>query len=366
MTPIRPPEHILRIHAYEPGKPTEEVERELGLAGTVKLASNENPLGPSPRALAAIRDSLGGLHRYPDGTGFYLRRALTEREEVEPGNVILGNGSTELVEMLARTYLGRDGNAVLSEGAFIMYRIAVMTVNGNVRAVPLKDHTHDVRAMVEAIDDRTRLVFVANPNNPTGTFVGSDEMDFLLSNIPDGALAVVDEAYREYVEGYEPRYPDLRGQLRAGAPVVILRTFSKAYGLAGLRIGYGLAPPQVVADLEKVRSPFNTGSLAQAAALAALEDKDHVARSRQMNREGLEVLSRGLRGLGFAVVPSVANFVLVEAPMPAREAFQRLLQMGIIVRPMEVYGFPRGLRVSVGTPEENRRFLAGFGQLAEP
>ncbi|MGD8375594.1 MAG: histidinol-phosphate transaminase [Acidobacteriota bacterium] len=360
---LRPPDHIREIRPYEPGKPIEEVERELGLRDTVKLASNENPLGPSPQAVAALREALPGLHRYPDGAGFYLRNALAAHCRVPPDHVILGNGSTELVELLARTYLGAEGNAVLSEGAFIMYRIAVMAVNGNVRSVPLRQGTHDLEAMGDAIDASTRLIFIANPNNPTGTFVGRDAMDRLIERTPDSALVVVDEAYREYVEGFEPDYPDLLARLRQGGRVLVLRTFSKAYGLAGLRIGYGLGPAAILHDLERVRSPFNTSSLSQIAALAALDDREHVERSRQANRQGLQRLQEGFRELGLDYLPSVANFVLVEAPWPAREAFQKLLREGIIVRPMDAYGFARGLRVSVGTASENDRVLGAFRKL---
>jgi len=357
--PLQPPENIRSILPYEPGKPVEEVERELGLTDSIKVASNENPLGPSPRAVSAMQAALKDLNRYPDASGFYLRRALAERHGVDPGQVVLGNGSTELVEILARTYLGVEDNAVISEQAFIMYRIAVMQVNGNARMVPMKDYTHDLRAMADAVDQHTRLIYIANPNNPTGTCVGSAEMDHLLERVPEGTLAVIDEAYHEYVEGHAD-YPDTLAHLRRGGRLVILRTFSKIYGLAGLRIGYALAPAKVVSHMQRVRSPFNTSALAHRAALAALDDQEHVDRCRRMNREGLAFLEKALTDLGFKVVPSMANFVLVEVPLGAREAFQRLLRRGIIVRPMDAYGFPHGLRVSVGTPEENRRLVEVF------
>jgi histidinol-phosphate aminotransferase len=357
--PLMPPEHIRQIRPYEPGKPVEEVERELGLSDTIKLASNENPLGPSPLAIKAVQRALNSTHRYPDGGGYYLRRALAERNGVTPEQIVLGNGSTELVEILTRSYLGHDGNAVISEQAFIMYRIAVQQVNGNAIMVPMKNRTHDLGAMAEAVNEKTRLIFVANPNNPTGTFVGPEPLERLAESVPDGALLVVDEAYREYVEGFDD-YPDTLPMLRSGARIVVLRTFSKIYGLAGLRIGYAVAPDWVVREVHKVRSPFNTSSLAQIAALAALDDVDHVERSRQRNREGLTVLQEGLDRLGFHVTPSVANFVLVELGEPAREAFERLLKLGVIVRPMDGYGIPTGLRVSVGTPQENQRVLEAF------
>ncbi len=360
--PLMPPEHIRQIRPYEPGKPVEELERELGLSDTIKLASNENPLGPSPLAIKAVRRALSGAHRYPDGGGYYLRHALAEKHGVPADQIVLGNGSTELVEILARSYLGHHGNAVISEQAFIMYRIAVQAVNGNSVMVPMKDRTHDLDAMAAAVNDKTRLIFVANPNNPTGTSVTAAPLRRLLDAVPEGTLLVLDEAYREYVEGFVD-YPETLSLVREGAPLVILRTFSKIYGLAGLRIGYAIAPRWVVREVHKVRSPFNTNSLAQIGALAALEDQDHLERSRKLNREGLKILHDGLSQLGFRVTPSVANFVLVEVGQPARAAFQRLLKLGVIVRPMDGYGFAEGLRVSVGTREENQRVLAAFDRV---
>jgi histidinol-phosphate aminotransferase len=357
--PLMPPDHIRQIRPYEPGKPVEEVERELGLSNTIKLASNENPLGPSPLAVKALQRAIAGANRYPDGGGYYLRHALAERNGVSADQIVLGNGSTELVEILARSYLGHDGNAVISEQAFIMYHIAVQAVNGNAITVPMKGRTHDLDAMARAVNGKTRLIFVANPNNPTGTCVGAAPLQRLLDAVPEGTLLVVDEAYREYAEGFAD-YPETLPLVRQGAPLVVLRTFSKIYGLAGLRIGYAIAPQWVVRELHKVRSPFNTNSLAQIAALAALEDREHLERSRQRNREGLKVLQEGLSELGFLVTPSVTNFVLVEVAQPARAAFERLLKLGVIVRPMDGYDIEQGLRVSVGTREENQRVLEAF------
>jgi len=362
--PLMPPDYIREIRPYEPGKPVEEVERELGLSDTIKLASNENPLGSSPLAIKAVQHALPDAHRYPDGGGYYLRQALSERNGVSDDQIVLGNGSTELVEILARSYLGHDGNAVISEQAFIMYRIAVQAVNGNSIMVPMKGRTHDLDAMARAVNDKTRLIFVANPNNPTGTCVGGAPLQRLLDAVPEGTLLVVDEAYREYAEGYAD-YPDTLPLVRQGAPLVVLRTFSKIYGLAGLRIGYAVAPQWVVRDMHKVRSPFNTNSLAQVAALAALDDRDHVELSRKRNREGLEILQEGMKKLGFRVTPSLANFVLVEVGQPARGAFERLLKLGVIVRPMDGYGIEQGLRVSVGSRQENQRVLDAFDRALE-
>lgn len=355
MTPIRIPSNIDRIEPYLPGKPIEEVERELGLHGTIKLASNENPLGPSPRALAAAHDVLAGSNRYPDGGGHYLRARLAELHQIPMDQIILGNGSTELVEIFARTFLGMDGSAIMADQAFIMYRIAVMAVNGNARVVPLRSMRHDLVAMASAIDESTRLVFIANPNNPTGTQVTHAELADFMKSVPPDVLVVVDEAYREYVE--TPDYPDTLSMLRQGRRMAILRTFSKIYGLAGLRLGYALTTSEVRLAAEKVRSPFNTSSLAQAAALAALDDQDHVERSRGHNTRELRHLQDELGRRGIPFTESVANFVLVDTGMDADLVFARMLRLGVIVRPMSAYNLPSSIRVTVGTHEENVRFL---------
>ena len=363
MTPIRIPGNIARIHPYVPGKPIEEVERELGLKGSVKLASNENPLGPSPHALAALRGALGDLHRYPDGSGNRLKERLAGIHGVAPEGIMLGNGSSDLVEIIARTFLGADGNAVIADQAFIMYRLAVMAVNGNVRMVPLREGTHDLRAMSDAVDSSTRLVFIANPNNPTGTYVRHDALTALLDRVGDRALVVVDEAYREYVTALD--YPDTLTLLKDGRSIVILRTFSKIHGLAGVRIGYAFAPSEVVAAADRVRSPFNTSSLAQAAALGALEDQTHVARTREHNSAEMRFVQERLTQMGVRFIPSVANFVLVDTGIDCDIIFATLLQHGVIVRPMKAYDFPTSLRVTLGTRGENEAFLAALGKALE-
>lgn len=360
MTPIKVPANIDRIEPYVPGKPIEEVERELGLRDTIKLASNENPLGPSPRAVEAIREALGGVHRYPDGSGYYLKERLSEILRLPVQQVLLGNGSTELVEILARTFLGVEGSAVMADQAFIMYRIAVMAVNGNARVVPLRQMRHDLPAMADRIDASTRLVFIANPNNPTGTCVTHREIVEFLDRIPDGTLVVVDEAYREYVG--EADYPDTLSLLKQGRRLAILRTFSKVYGLAGLRLGYALTTADVVRSAEKVRSPFNTSSLAQAAGLAALDDQEHVARSREQNARERDFLQTELGRRGIPFTPSAANFVLVDSGRDADRIFATMLRSGVIVRPMCSYNFPTCIRVSVGTHRENLAFLCALDQ----
>jgi len=356
---LKIPQNLQVLAPYQPGKPIEEVERELGLSQTIKLASNENPLGPSPRAVAAAREALSGIHRYPDGSGYYLKRALAEALGVPPRRIVLGNGSTELVELLARTFLGPEDDAVMSEGAFVMYRIATQAVNGHPRLVPqASGYRHDSLALAAAVGERTRLLFIANPNNPTGTYIREDELAALLDQVPEETLVVVDEAYHEYVVAGD--YPRNLPRIGVRPNLVVLRTFSKIYGLAGLRIGYALVQEEVAAALERVRSPFNTNAVAQAAALAALADTEHVLRSRDSNQVELPYLERGVQSLGVRTVPSVANFVLALVGPGAEELYGRMLTRGVIVRPMRAFGFPEALRITVGTRAENDRCLAAL------
>ncbi len=350
------------IVPYEPGKPTEELEREMGLTGTVKLASNENALGPSPLAVEAMARAARGVHRYPDGDGYYLRRRLAAELDLPPDHLILGNGSTEIVEMLAKACLPPDGEALVSEGAFIMYRIAALAASARVRAIPMTgDRRHDLPAMAAGVGPATRLVFIANPNNPTGTRVSRRELDEYFRKVPASVLTVVDEAYREYIS--DPDYPDALDHLRQGRRVMVLRTFSKIHGLAGARIGYGLADPSVIRALEKVRSPFNTSSIGQAGALAALDDTAHRERSRVENERQRSRMESALRSRGIEHVPSSANFVLVAPGLAGRQAFRRLLAQGIIVRPVDGYGFPDHVRISVGTGPEVDRLLAALDEM---
>ena len=364
MRPIPIPGNIARIDPYIPGKPIEEVERELGLKGSVKLASNENPLGPSPQAIEALKGALGDLNRYPDGSGFHLRERLAGINGLDPDRIMLGNGSSDLVEIMARTFLGADGNAVMANQAFMLYRLAVTAVNGNARVIPLRGHAHDLRAMADAVDAGTRLIFIANPNNPTGTYVSHEDLEALLDRVGDRALVVVDEAYREYVVA--PDYPDTLALLRSGRRLAVLRTFSKIHGLAGVRIGYALTAPEVIEAAERVRSPFNTSSLAQAAALGALADETHVARTREHNRVELRFVQDRLAQMGVSFIPSVANFVLVDTGVDGDAMFDALLRQGVIVRPMKAYDFPNSLRVTMGTRAENEAFLAALGKALEP
>jgi len=353
---IPAPPYVEAIRPYVPGKPIQEVERELGLSGTIKMASNENPLGPSPLAVEAIQAFLGELNFYPEGSGFYLCQALAEHFGVAPEQVILGNGSVELVEMAARAFLSPEGNCVISEGSFAMYPIACQIVNAPVKAAPMRDRTHDLEVMLALVDERTRLVLIANPNNPTGTYNPLAHVQRFMEKIPKEALVIVDEAYKEFVD--EPDYGTAQPLLARFPNLMILGTFSKAYGLAGLRVGYGFAQPDVIATLHKVRSPFNTSAVAQVAGIAALKDQDFVKRYVALNREERAYLTGQLRKMGLTVTPSVANFVLLDVPMTAGDFFQALLREGVIVRPMAGNGFPNSVRVTVYTRAGNDRFLA--------
>jgi histidinol-phosphate aminotransferase len=349
------PEWIRTLTPYPPGMPIEELERDLGIQGSIKLASNENPLGPSPKALAAIRAALGDLHRYPDGSAFYLKRRLAERLRVPAEELVVGNGSNEIIELVVRAFLRPREEAVMADQAFVIYRTVVQAAGGVPRGVPLRDFTHDPEAMAEAIGPTTRLVFLANPNNPTGTIFRRAAWEAFLRAVPHHVIVVADDAYAEYVE--DPAYPDtIRERGDGRVPVVTLRTFSKLYGLAGLRIGYAVAPAPLVDAIGRIRAPFNVNSLALVGALAALDDEAHVRRTLEVNRQGMYELVNGFRSLGLSYVPSAANFVLVRVGHGAR-VYEGLLRRGVIVRPMDVYGFPEHVRVTVGLPEENRRLM---------
>jgi len=348
------PPWLASLVPYQPGKPVEEVEREYGIRDSIKLASNENPLGPSPRAVEALRGALAGIHRYPDGGGFYLKQRLAAKLGVSTDQIALGNGSNEILEFVARTFLRPGEDAVMSEQAFVVYASVVQSAAGIPRAVPLREFTHDLDAIAAAVRKSTRLVFLGNPNNPTGTIYPRAAFERLLERLPKDVVVVADDAYAEYVS--DPEYPRTLDYLRPDRLLITLRTFSKIYGLAGLRIGYGIGPAELVAALERIRQPFNVNVLGQVAALAALDDDEHVERSRRANREGMLFLERELTRLGLAYVPSQANFVLVRVGAGG-EVYERLLRRAVIVRPMGGYGFPEHVRVTVGTAEENRRFV---------
>jgi histidinol-phosphate aminotransferase len=343
-----------RIRPYPPGKPVEEVERELGRKA-IKLASNENPLGPSPKAVAAIRGQLDRIHLYPDGNGYYLRRHLAEIHRLEMSRILLGAGSTDLIELVARTFLTTGDEGITSESSFFIYRLAIDEVGATLVQTPLRDETVDLAAIAHAVTPRTKVIYLGNPNNPTGTMAAAEEMDRFLNAVPARVLVVLDEAYYEYVQ--RPDYSNSLDYVRQGRNVLVLRTFSKVHGLAGLRIGYGLGHPELIEALNRMRSPFNAGNLAQAAALAALDDQQHVARTVESNRQEMKFVTQELALLGVRYTPSVANFVLMDTGRDCEEDFVRLLREGVIVRPMKLYGFPTRLRVTIGTRPDNERFL---------
>jgi histidinol-phosphate aminotransferase len=350
------------IAPYVPGKPAEELARELGLARIVKLASNENPLGPSPKAAAALAAVVHDIHhRYPDGASFELKRSIAGKLGVPASMVVLGNGSNEILEVLAQLFLGKGHESVYAWPAFVVYRLATLAHGARGIEVPLAPGMrHDLPAMAAAVTRRTRLVFVGNPNNPTGTWVTRDELVPFLEALPPRALPVLDEAYFEYARDL-PGFPDGVELVRQGHDVCVLRTFSKVYGLAGLRVGYGVMPEKVAALYERVRQPFNINRAGQEAALAALDDDDFVRRSVEGNRAQMERLTRGLAALGLPVTPSAGNFLLFSlGERSGRDVFGRLLHHGVIVRPVDNYGLPHHLRVTVGTPEENDVFLAAL------
>jgi histidinol-phosphate aminotransferase len=347
-------ENIRTLIPYTPGKPIEELERELGIKGSIKLASNENPLGPSRKAIEAIRKAVENIHRYPDGGGYYLKRTLSERHEVKPEQIILGNGSNEVIEIFVRTFLRPGDEAIMANPSFVVYPMVIQAAYGKNVVVPLKEGRHNLDGMVKRVTDKTRMVFIANPNNPTGTINTETEFDSMMKNLPEGVLVVVDEAYYEYVTSRD--YPDTMKYLREGRNIIILRTFSKIYGLAGLRIGYGITKKEFVNEMNKVRQPFNTNSLAQIGALAALSDYRHVEESRRINEEGKMYLYKELNSMGVKYLPTEANFIYIDIEGDAFQLYERFLKEGVIVRPMG----HRNLRLTIGLPDENRRFIKVF------
>ena len=348
-------ENILEIEPYPPGKPIKEVERELGIGEVVKMASNENPLGPSPQAVKAMEQILMEVNLYPDGNAYYLKRALAAHLEVKEENIILGNGSDEIIRMISETFLNEGEEAIMGEPAFLIYRMAVKAMKGQCRLVTLKDFTHDLTAMAQTINEKTKLIFIANPNNPTGTMVTAETVDSFMKEVPEDVIVIFDEAYYEYIERDD--FPQTLNYLRERRNVITLRTFSKIYGLAGLRIGYGIAREELIREMNRVRQPFNTNSLAQIAALAALEDREHVKKSRKTNREGKKLLYEELDRLQVSYVPSEANFILVDIDGDGKTVSRELMREGIIVRPMGMYDLPGFIRVTVGTDEQNKRFI---------
>jgi len=353
------PAGVRAITPYQPGRPAEDVAREFGIEQPLKLASNENPLGPSPLALAALGRPLN-LARYPDGNGTALKARVAERHGVDSTMVTLGNGSNDILELIARAFVGPGDEVVFSEHAFAVYPLATLAVGGTPVVVPAQDWGNDLAAMQAAVGERTRVVFIANPNNPTGTWSRADELRRFVDTLPDHVIVVVDEAYAEYVA--EPDYPDCSRWLADCPRLVVTRTFSKIFGLAGLRVGYGLSSPAIADFLNRVRQPFNVNSLALVAATAALDDHAHVEASAHSNREGLAALAAACTTRGLEYIPSVGNFIAIDLGRPAAAINTALMQRGVIVRPVANYGMPNHLRVTVGTAADNARFLAALDE----
>jgi histidinol-phosphate aminotransferase len=352
--PLNP--FLKTLPTYQPGRPIEEVARELNLPADsiIKVASNENPFGPSPLAIAAMQKALPGLNLYPDGNAFYLKQKLAEKLGVETSNLILGNGSNEIIEFVAHALLAPGADVIVSQFCFAIYPIVAKMFGANVITVPAKEYGHDLPAMLKAITNRTRIVFVANPNNPTGTLAPREDVIQFVNDVPDDVLLVMDEAYIEFLSDAVDLVPLIR--LGARKNLILMRTFSKIYGLAGLRIGYGIANAELVSALEKVRQPFNINLLAQTAALAALDDDEHVRKTRSNNFGGLQFFEKAFRSLKLEFVPSSANFILVRVG-DGKKVFEAMQKLGVITRPMGGYQLPEWIRISIGTPQENERSL---------
>ncbi|MGB1189459.1 MAG: histidinol-phosphate transaminase [Pseudomonadales bacterium] len=349
---------ILDLAPYQPGKPIEELERELGITGIVKLASNENPLGPTPRLNTDLAATLKEGARYPDGSAYELKRRLSGLLDCDMNQITIGNGSNDVLELLGRVFLGPGLNAVVSEHAFVVYGLVTRALGATLREVPCQNFYQDLDATLKAIDAQTRLVFIANPNNPTGTWVGKTALEAFLSAVPDSVIVVLDEAYVEYVEDAD--YPNGLELMDRYPNLVVTRTFSKAFGLAALRLGYSVSHPDIADLMNRIRQPFNVNSVALAAGLLALDDPEHVAEGVRINREGLAVLNAAFESLSLPAIPSAGNFVCFDVQSDALPVYQGLLERGVIVRPVGVYGLPNHLRVSVGTPSENQVFTTAL------
>lgn len=355
-------ETILKITPYVQGKPIDEVRRELGLSDVIKLASNENPLGPSPKALVAATKALQEANLYPDGANHNLKQNLAKHLGVEPERLIFGAGSSAVLKMIAETFFGPEDEIVFARPSFILYDFCANLMGSRPVPVPVRaDYGHDLEAMAAAITPKTKAVIICNPNNPTGNIVTAAELDSFMSKVPDHVLVILDEAYFEYAADRD--YPESLKYLRAGANAVVLRTFSKIYGLAGFRVGYGIGQPGTVELIHRVQEPFMVGSVTQAAALGALEDREHVARSRQVNEAGKAQLYTGARKLDLDYIPAHGNFIMINCRTDDRQLFQRLMELGVLVRPGGIFGMPGWLRVSVGTPVQNAVFLSALSEV---
>lgn len=360
------PENIASITPYPPGKPQDELEREYGISHSIKLASNENPWGPPPKATQAIQAALGNLHRYPDGSSYYLTRAVAAYHGLEPHEIVLGNGSNEIIEFLVKAFVREGDEVITSHPSFLMYQKIVQVRGGKNTILPLQNLQHNLEAIVLQISERTRLIFIDNPNNPTGSAIAPVDLYRFLSMVPESVIVVLDEAYVDFMD--QELQVDVYSLIRNNhgrCPVVFLRTFSKAYGLPGLRIGYGIMAPEVANCLHKVRQPFNINNLAQVGALAALDDREYYQAILQYNRDGRSFLQDGVEKLGCTAYPSQTNFILMDVHTDADSLYNAMLYQGVIVRSMRAYGYPSCIRVTVGTNEENERFLAALAGCLE-
>ena len=354
-------DNIQQLKPYQPGKPIEELERELGISNSIKLASNENPLGPSPRAIEAIQRAASGVAIYPDAAAYRLRAAIADKHDVAMSEVVVGNGSNELLTLAARTF-AMGGTAVVSDYSFVAYRIVLQAAGVPTTIVPTRgDFAQDLQAMADACDERTQIVFLANPNNPTGVYAGREELTSFLRAVPAHVLVVVDEAYVEYAQADDYvsalQLRDVRERL------MVCRTFSKAFGLAGMRVGFAVAPPSAIDFISRIREPFNTGLLGQAAALASLQDDDHLRRSMVVNEASRKILTNGCQDLGLRVIPSQTNFLLVSAPGGGRALYEAMLHQGVIVRPLAPYALHDWVRITMGTTEQTERCVAALGSV---
>ena len=350
--------HLAQLTPYQAGKPLEELTRELGLTDAIKLASNENPLGPSPKALTAIQEHLTSLHRYPDSHAYHLKEDLSRHLGLKPSQLILGNGSDEVLDLLVRALVPPGGEVISTTHTFLSYGLLTQAVGGVFRTVPLKDMAVDLEAVAQAVTDNTRLILLNSPNNPTGTVFTRKAWEGFLATLPPAVTVVLDEAYIDFVD--DPDVPDSLDYITEERPLVGLRTFSKAYGLAGLRVGYGFGPSELMDYLNRLRLPFNVNRLAQVGARAALTDTAFLEHTRELVRKGRAFLEEGLKGLGLTFVPSQANFILIYLGREGKEVYQAMLKEGVIIRAMDAYGYPEHIRVNVGLPEENQRFLAAL------
>lgn len=346
------------IKPYVPGKPIEEVQREYGLTDVIKLASNENPLGPSPKAVDAIKNSLVDVNLYPDGSCYQLRQELAAFHQLDADCFIVGNGSDEVLKLLAETFISEGDEGIMADPSFSEYDFAVTLMGGKIVKVPVDENfALDLNKMAEAINDRTKLVFLCNPNNPTGTIVSGKEIEAFLDKVPEGVVVVFDEAYYEYVE--DPSYCSGLDFLKEGRKnIIVLRTFSKIYGLSGLRVGYGMAQPELIQWVNRAREPFNVNSLAQLGARAALKDVEFVDKSRRFNNEGKEYIYREFQARGIKYIPTHSNFIFADVGVDSKALFESMLKKGVIIRTGDIFGYPTFIRVTIGTPEENKRFIA--------